>query len=114
MSGAVVVHPDPGTLAHATAARLLLRLIDAQSVRRPVHVALTGGTVGTRVLGDLAVSPLRDAVDWRRVHLWWGDDRFVPHRFENQGCGSANVLCVVNDQQTHCTVRFVGLHLASI
>lgn len=78
MTRAVVVHPDPGTLAHATAARLLLRLIDAQSVRRPVHVALTGGTVGTRVLGDLAVSPLRDAVDWTGVHVWWGDERFLP------------------------------------
>src|SRR5205085_6437650 len=21
---------------------------------------------------------LRDAIDWRRVHFWWGDDRYVP------------------------------------
>ncbi len=75
---AVVVHPDPATLAQATAARLLLRLLDVQSVRRPVHVGLTGGTVGIRVLGEIAVSPLRDAVDWTGVHLWWGDERFLP------------------------------------
>ena len=25
-------------------------------------------------------TPLRDLVDWSRVHVWWGDDRFVPAR----------------------------------
>lgn len=74
----VVVHPDAATLAKATAARLLLRLLDAQSTHRPVHVALTGGGMGARVLAEVAASPLRDAVDWTGVHLWWGDERFLP------------------------------------
>ncbi|MBX9244088.1 6-phosphogluconolactonase [Actinotalea ferrariae] len=74
----VVVHPDATTLAQATAARLLLHLIDAQSTHRPLHVALTGGTVGIRTLAEVAASPLRDAVDWTGVHLWWGDERFLP------------------------------------
>jgi 6-phosphogluconolactonase len=73
-----VVHPDPGTVATATAARLLLRLLDAQSTHRPVHVVLTGGTVGIRTLSEVAASPLVDAVDWAGVHLWWGDERFLP------------------------------------
>lgn len=74
----VVVHPDPQTLATATAARLLLRLLDAQSVHSPVHVGLTGGGMGTRVLAAVAESSLRDAVDWTGVHVWWGDERFLP------------------------------------
>ena len=74
----VVVHPDPATLATATAARLLVRLIDAQSVHRPVHAVLTGGGLGIRVLAEVAASPLRDVVDWSGVHLWWGDERFLP------------------------------------
>ncbi|WP_199421694.1 6-phosphogluconolactonase [Actinotalea solisilvae] len=74
----VVVHPDAATLATATAARLLLRLVDAQSTHRPLHVALTGGTVGIRTLAEVAASPLRHAVDWTGVHLWWGDERFLP------------------------------------
>jgi len=74
----VVVHPDPATLATATAARLLVRLIDAQSVHRPVHAVLTGGALGIRVLAEVAGSPLRDIVDWSGVHLWWGDERFLP------------------------------------
>ncbi|RPF21246.1 6-phosphogluconolactonase [Myceligenerans xiligouense] len=74
----VVVHPDAGVLAEAAAARLLTRILDVQSVRSPVHVVLTGGTVGIRTLARAAVSPLVTAVDWSGVHLWWGDERFLP------------------------------------
>lgn len=74
----VVVHPDAQTLAVATGARLLLRLMDAQAVHSPVHVGLTGGGMGSRVLAAAAASPLRDAVDWTNVHVWWGDERFLP------------------------------------
>lgn len=84
----VVVHPDAATLAATTAARLLLHLVDAQSTRRPLHVVLTGGGLGTQVLSEVATSPLRDAVDWTGVHLWWGDERFLatgdPDRNETQ------------------------------
>lgn len=74
----VVVHPDAATLGRVTAARLLVHLVDAQSTRRPVHVVLTGGTVGIATLAEVAISPLRDAVDWTGVHVWWGDERFLP------------------------------------
>lgn len=74
----VVVHADAGLLAEATAARLLVRLVDLQSRRSPLHVVLTGGTVGIDVLRAAAASPVREAVDWSGVHVWWGDERFVP------------------------------------
>jgi 6-phosphogluconolactonase len=74
----VVVHPDAVVLAEATAARLLVRVLDVQSVRSPVHLVLTGGTVGIRTLAAAAASPLLTAVDWSGVHLWWGDERFLP------------------------------------
>jgi 6-phosphogluconolactonase len=80
----VVVHPDAAVLAQATAARLLTRLLDAQSVHRPLHVVLTGGTVGIKTLEEVAASPLRDAVDWSGVHLWWGDERFLPAGHEDR------------------------------
>lgn len=78
MTRGVVVHPDASVLAHAVAARLLTRLLDLQSLRQPLHVVLTGGTVGIRTLAAVAGNPVRDAVDWSGVHLWWGDERFLP------------------------------------
>ena len=74
----VVVHPDAVVLAEAVASRLVTRILDVQSVRRPVHVVLTGGTVGIASLAALARHPVRDAVDWTGVHVWWGDERFLP------------------------------------
>lgn len=74
----IVVHPDADVLAQATAARLLTRLLDLQSVQRPVHLVLTGGTVGITTLRAVAESPVRAAVDWTGVHVWWGDERFLP------------------------------------
>lgn len=38
------------------------------------HVALTGGTIGVAVLTALGHN---SDVDWRKVHFWWGDERFV-------------------------------------
>ncbi len=74
----VVVHRDPHLLAEAGAARLVTRLVDAQSARGSASVVLTGGTMGSALLAAVATSPARDAVDWSRLDLWWGDERFLP------------------------------------
>lgn len=74
----VVVHRDPGVLAEAVAARLITRLADVQAARGSASVVLTGGTIGIATLAAVAASPAREAVDWRSVDVWWGDERFVP------------------------------------
>jgi len=74
----VVVHPDAATLTQAAAARLLTRLLDLQSVQDRIHLVLTGGTIGIDMLAAVRDNPVRDAVDWSLVHVWWGDERFVP------------------------------------
>lgn len=74
----VVVSSDPEVLAAAVAARLLTRLIDAQTARGRASLVLTGGGVGVAVLKQVRSSPARAAVDWRAVEVWWGDERFVP------------------------------------
>jgi 6-phosphogluconolactonase len=87
---AVIVHPDADAVACATAARLLLAVVDAQAVRRPVHLCLTGGTVGTRTLAAVAASDLLDLVDWTGVHLWWGDERFVAASSDDRNATQAH------------------------
>ena len=74
----VVVHASADLLAKAVAARLVTRLVDAQAARGRASVVLTGGGVGTAVLRELRDNPARDAVDWRRVDVWWGDERWLP------------------------------------
>lgn len=81
MSGApvaVVVHPDKASLADCAGARLLIALLDAQAAGRDPQVALTGGSMGSAIIASLAAQPGRDAVDFSRVHVWWGDERYLP------------------------------------
>lgn len=78
MSTDVIVHADTHVLAEAVAARLLVRLIDAQAARGEASLVLTGGRLADQVYRALAASPARHAVNWARVTLWWGDERFLP------------------------------------
>ena len=74
----VVVVKDADLLAELVAARLLTRLVEAQAVRGTASVVLTGGGVGIACLEAVRRSPARAAVDWRRVDVWWGDERYLP------------------------------------
>jgi 6-phosphogluconolactonase len=74
----LLVMPDKVVVAAAAAARLVTVLADAQAARGDAAVVLTGGGVGIALLAALRDDPARLAVDWERVDLWWGDERWVP------------------------------------
>lgn len=74
----VVVHPSKQSLADAAAARLVTALVDAQARRPEAQVALTGGSMGSAIIASVLEVPARSAVDWSRVRVWWGDERYLP------------------------------------
>lgn len=71
----VVVQPTADELAASTADRTSAVLAAAINERGEAHLVVTGGGILERVLAELA--PRADALDWGRVHVWWGDERFV-------------------------------------
>lgn len=74
----LVVHRDKELMAQAAAARLITKIVDAQASRGYASIVLTGGRNGNGLLAALSSAPARDAVDWGRLDLWWGDERFLP------------------------------------
>ncbi|MBK8867028.1 MAG: 6-phosphogluconolactonase [Dermatophilaceae bacterium] len=74
----VVVHRDKTVLAAAVGARLCTAIADAQARRGRAHVVLTGGSMGSALLGAIPGTGLVDLVDWSAVDLWWGDERYLP------------------------------------
>lgn len=74
----VVVADSADELAASAAARVLERLAHALQQRSVAHLAVTGGGILERVFRAIAASPDRESVDWAQVHVWWGDERFVP------------------------------------
>lgn len=74
----VLVHADKSTLAGSLAARFITKVVDLLDAQPEVNVVLTGGSVGIGTLTAIDESSARDSIDWSRVHLWWGDERWLP------------------------------------
>lgn len=76
MSTVIEKYPDTDALVAAAGDRLVGAITDAISRRGRALIVLTGGGTGTGLLKR--VREQADAIDWSKVHLFWGDDRFVP------------------------------------
>lgn len=74
----VQVSPDPAALAREAAGRFVAAARAATEERGRFVVALSGGSTPKALLRLLAEPPYREEVDWRHVHVAWGDERCVP------------------------------------
>lgn len=72
----IETYVDAGELAAAAGARLVGAITSAIGNRGQAVIVLTGGTVGIALLRHVAA--YAPDVDWSKVQLFWGDERFVP------------------------------------
>ncbi|MEV0246551.1 6-phosphogluconolactonase [Nocardia sp. NPDC050712] len=72
----VEVHPGTDALVAAAAARFVEIVVAAQAARGSASVVLTGGGTGIGLLEQVRRSP--GAIDWSKLDVFWGDERFVP------------------------------------
>lgn len=75
MSTSVHTYPDTAALIAAAGERLAEEIVSVVDFRGRAKIVLTGGGTGIGMLSKLAGS---DHIDWSKVHLFWGDDRYVP------------------------------------
>lgn len=68
---------DAKELAATAANDFVVKLGELLSSKPEVHVQITGGTIGIATLAAIADIPDAHLLDWSRVHVWWGDERFV-------------------------------------
>lgn len=69
------VFADAEELASTAARRTLEVLAAAIEERGVAHLVVTGGGILEATLAQLAVP---EALDWSKLHVWWGDERYVP------------------------------------
>jgi 6-phosphogluconolactonase len=74
----VRVLDDPAACADAAAHAIARGLVEAVDRRGRADWATTGGSTPTGIYQVLASAPHRTEVPWGSVHIWWGDDRYVP------------------------------------
>lgn len=72
------VHPDPESLSLAAAQRWVALAGQACARRGAFHVALSGGSTPQALYSALARLEFAAQVDWRCVHIYFGDERSVP------------------------------------
>ncbi|MEB3983851.1 6-phosphogluconolactonase [Mycobacterium sp. 663a-19] len=76
MSTVIDIVPDGEAVVQAAGSRLVTTIQGAVAARGRALIVLTGGGNGIgllRYLGDQG-----QHVDWSKVHLFWGDERYVP------------------------------------
>jgi 6-phosphogluconolactonase len=72
----IETYKDADALVAAAGERLVGAITSAIDARGVAYVVLTGGGTGVKLLKHLGDHG--EAIDWSKVHLFWGDDRYVP------------------------------------
>ncbi len=85
---------DAEAISQAAAEELVRAASEAQSARGRFTVALSGGSTPQHLYQLLAGPPYRSQVDWKRVEVFWGDERCVPpdHRDSNYRMARESML----------------------
>ena len=93
-----LVHPDVEALAEAAALSITGHINDRIASAGSAILSLTGGSVGVKTAAALAGAD----VDWTRVTIYLGDERFVPvdDPERNDGQLDAVLLDSVGDRAT--------------
>jgi len=76
MSTSIHRYPDSGALVAAAGERLAEDIISVVAFRGRASIVLTGGGTGIGMLKHIVERGVK--IDWSKVHLYWGDERFVP------------------------------------
>jgi 6-phosphogluconolactonase len=76
MNTVVEIFPDSDTLVEAAGRRLVETINAVATARGRVLIVLTGSGNGIELLRYLNTQSPQ--IDWSKVHLFWGDERYVP------------------------------------
>ena len=77
----VRVYPGQEPLARAVAEQLVALMIETASGRGDGHfsLAVSGGAT-PQILYEMLADEFSDLIPWDKVHLYWGDERYVSKR----------------------------------
>jgi len=117
----VVVRDDPHDLARHVATAVLDLIEQVQSRGVAPGIVLTGGTIAHAIHREVARQSVGRNVDWRRVELWWGDERYVPSDDPERNAGQAREVWLshvdVEPERVHempaSDGEYVGVHDAA-
>lgn len=78
MQKTILTYNSPVELDSAAAAEIARCMQAAIAERHVCHCALAGGRTPEGAYRMLGAEPLKSQIDWKNVHLYFGDERMVP------------------------------------
>src|SRR5687768_3737056 len=72
------VSKDIDELSVVAAGWLVSYIQEVLSKRNRFTLCLAGGNTPKKLYQLLASDNYRDNIDWKRMHIFWGDERYVP------------------------------------
>ncbi len=73
----IAIFPDIDTLSHEAAQYIVRIARESIETRGRFTIALSGGTTPRELYGLLGSEPYSSQIDWKLVHIFWGDERCV-------------------------------------
>ncbi len=94
---------DPEALSRSAADLVVATIQAAAAAKGAVSVALSGGSTPRRLYTLLGEAPWRERIEWKRVHLFWADERCVPpdHSESNYRLVAETLLTRVELPEAH-------------
>jgi 6-phosphogluconolactonase len=104
------VLPDESRLAESAADQIAQILTDALHQRERATFVLTGGDTPAKTYQSLAERH-GQSLDWSRIDIFWGDDRFVPHDSDESNFRMAKENLLEKLPTSECNVFPFPTHL---
>jgi len=88
---------DTSSSLHIAAADYFLNCYkEATERHNAFHVALSGGSTPKFLYQLLAKPPYKTEIDWSKVFIYFGDERFVPHTHDDSNYKMASEALLLN------------------
>jgi len=75
----IAINDDKQTLSQHAAEYIMRVAKESIDLHGRFTIALTGGTTPGEAYSLLGSEPIRSQIDWQLVHIFWGDERCIPH-----------------------------------
>lgn len=85
----LIVTKNPTELAKAAADFIAKRIKEVLKTKDQFTIALSGGSTPKALHELLAKPPYSQQIPWAQLHIFWGDERYVPIEDEQSNAGMA-------------------------